>query len=232
MGEGAGHENDGTGSFVFPIWHLKVKIKLPFRRNSLPWKPRYLSKNCKELQLVGTIVHSRRLYLEMPWTQLSPFAVDSKKRPLWLRDVGTPGIKGMLNALASTERLNKTTLGHIKAFLSGVFRLAIENGYYRSANPVHECRLPHVARGPAETYAYNLQEISQYLAAFPEPAATVVATVSYAGLRDSEVTGELWENYHDGKLFVSQSIWNGYTTEPKSAASKAAVPIIRQLAER
>jgi integrase len=42
----------------------------------------------------------------------------------------------------------------------------------------------------------------------------------------------LWENYRDGEVYVSQSIWNGRTTEPKTRKGRASVPVIRQLAER
>ncbi len=88
------------------------------------------------------------------------------------------------------------------------------------------------ARPSKETYAYNLEEISQLLAALPEPAATIVATAAFAGLRRGEISGGLWENLHDGELFVSQSVWNGHTTGPKTEKSKAGVPILRQLGER
>lgn len=52
------------------------------------------------------------------------------------------------------------------------------------------------------------------------------------GLRHGEIQGLLWENYRDGELFVSRSIWNGRITDPKTRKSRAPVPVIRQLAER
>jgi integrase len=44
--------------------------------------------------------------------------------------------------------------------------------------------------------------------------------------------GLLWENYKDGEMFVSRSIWNGCVTDPKTRKGRAPVPVIRQLAER
>ncbi len=42
----------------------------------------------------------------------------------------------------------------------------------------------------------------------------------------------LWENYRNGELYVSRSIWNGRISDPKTRKSRAPVPVIRQLAER
>ena len=52
------------------------------------------------------------------------------------------------------------------------------------------------------------------------------------GLRHGEIQGLLWENYRDGEMYVSRSIWNGRVTEPKTRKGRAPVPVIRQLAER
>jgi len=42
----------------------------------------------------------------------------------------------------------------------------------------------------------------------------------------------LWENYRDGELYVSRSIWNGRVSDPKTRKGRAPVPVIRQLADR
>jgi integrase len=42
----------------------------------------------------------------------------------------------------------------------------------------------------------------------------------------------LWENYRDGELFVSRSIWNGRVSDPKTRKGRAPVPVVRQLADR
>jgi integrase len=52
------------------------------------------------------------------------------------------------------------------------------------------------------------------------------------GLRHGEIQGLLWENYRDGEMYVSRSIWNGRITEPKTRKGRAPVPVIRQLAAR
>lgn len=50
--------------------------------------------------------------------------------------------------------------------------------------------------------------------------------------RHGEILGLLWENYRDGELYVSRSIWNGRISDPKTRKGRAPVPVIRQLADR
>jgi hypothetical protein len=51
------------------------------------------------------------------------------------------------------------------------------------------------------------------------------------GLRHGEIQG-LWENYRDGELYISRSIWNGRVSNPKTRKGRAPVPVIRPLPER
>jgi len=85
---------------------------------------------------------------------------------------------------------------------------------------------------PRVLYAYSLDEIQTILSLLPEPAATAFAVAAFMGLRHGEIQGLLWENYHDGELFVSRSIWNGRVSDPKTRKGRARVPVIRPLAER
>lgn len=86
------------------------------------------------------------------------------------------------------------------------------------------------ARPGAETYAYSLEEIMQMLLVLPEPAATVVATAAFTGARRGEIRGMLWENYHGDQVRITQSIFRGHVDEPKTAKSKAPIPVIAPLA--
>jgi len=99
-------------------------------------------------------------------------------------------------------------------------------------NPVQGTRVNPRAPEPALTYAYTMDEIQQIIAVLPEPAATAFATAAYSGLRRGEVEALEWQDYHDGCLHVSRSVWNGRVTAAKTRASCAAVPVIPQLALR
>jgi len=65
-----------------------------------------------------------------------------------------------------------------------------------------------------------------------EPAGTIFSVAAFAGLRRGEIAALRWEDYRDGELFVSRSLWNGHVSGPKTPKSAAPVPVIRQVAER
>jgi integrase len=147
-----------------------------------------------------------------------------------LRDFRTVEGEEILNSIAGTEDLSRTTMAHIKAFLSGVFRHAKRQGVINTENPMRDVILPKV-RPAGETYAYSLEEIRLGLSVLPEPAATVVATAAYTGVREGELRGLLWENYDGTEVRITQSVWRGHIQEPKTKASIAPVPVITPLAE-
>lgn len=150
----------------------------------------------------------------------------------WLKDVRTFHVQGWLDSIARPEKLSRNTLKHIKTFVSAVFKLAKQQGYYSGENPVRDTATSPKATAPHETYAYDLSEIKQMLSVMPEPAATIFAVAAFTGLRRGELQGLRWEDYQDGVIRVSRAIWEGYENEPKTGRSKGAVPVIMQLAER
>jgi integrase len=150
---------------------------------------------------------------------------------VWLKDARTYHVQGWLNQVGA-GKLSRNTLKHVKSVISGIFTLAKQLDYFQGENPARDSAVNPKAAEPQETYAYSLDEIQRILSLLPEPAATAFAVAAYMGLRRGEIQGLLWENYADGQLFVSRSIWNGRITEPKTRRGRACVPVIRQLAER
>jgi len=148
-----------------------------------------------------------------------------------LRDVRTYEAEQMLKDIARREDLRRTTLGHIKHFLSGVFRYARRQGVLENPNPIHDVEIPR-ARPAGDTYAYSLEEELQMLATLPEPAATVVAVAAFTGARKGEIRGFSWENYDGFEIRVEKSVWRSYVDEPKRPKSKGAIPVISQLKAR
>src|SRR5882762_2771366 len=145
-----------------------------------------------------------------------------------LREVRTFEAEQMLKDIARRENLNRTTLGHIKHFLSGAFRFARRQGVLDNPNPMHDVEIPK-ARPAGETRAYSLEEEAQMLAILPEPAATVVATAAFTGARKGELRGLMWEDYDGSEIRVMKSVWRSHVDEPKRPKSKAAVPVIAPL---
>lgn len=148
---------------------------------------------------------------------------------MWLSDVRCFHVQRWLDSIGEPGTLGRSSLRNIKAFLSSLFKLAKQQGYYIGENPVRDTAISPRAAEPQETYAYNLDEIQTMLSCLPERSAAVVAVAAFAGLRRGELAGALWENYRDGHIYVTRSVWEGHVSDPKTARSKAAVPVIRQL---
>jgi len=150
---------------------------------------------------------------------------------VWLKDARTYHVQGWLNQIA-TARLSRNTLKHIKSVISGIFTLAKQQDYFQGENPARDTAIDPRASEPQETYAYSLEELQTIISLLPESAATAFAVAAFMGLRQGEIQGLLWENYQDGEIYVSRSIWNGRVTDPKTRKGRAPIPVIRQLAER
>jgi integrase len=160
----------------------------------------------------------------------------------WLKEVRTYQVQSWLNAIGKNNslrrrtsedaRLSKNSLKRIQSALSGIFSLAKQLGYYDGVNPLQDTRVDPKAAEPAETYAYSLEEVQSFLAVLPEPAATAFAVAAFMGLRIGEIEALRWEDYGEGEMHISRSIWNGHVGAPKTRKSAAPVPVIRQLAER
>jgi integrase len=150
---------------------------------------------------------------------------------VWLKDTRTYHVQAWLNQIGSGT-LSRNTLKHIKSVVSGIFTLAKQQDYFQGENPARDSAVNPRAAEPQETYAYSLDEIQAILSLLPEPAATAFAAAAFMGLRHGEIQGLLWENYRDGELYVSRSIWNGRVSDPKTRKGRAPVPVIRQLADR
>ena len=150
---------------------------------------------------------------------------------VWLKDTRTYHVQGWLNQIGA-GKLSRNTLKHVKSVISGIFTLAKQQDYFQGENPARDSAINPKAAEPQETYAYTLEEIQTILSLLPEPAATAFAVAAFMGLRHGEIQGLLWENYRDGEMYVSRSIWNGRVSDPKTRKGRAPVPVIRQLADR
>ena len=150
---------------------------------------------------------------------------------VWLRDVRTYHVQAWLNQIGA-ENLGRNSLKHIKSVVSAIFTLAKQQDYFQAENPARDTAINPEAAEPKETYAYSLEEIQTILSVLPEPAATAFAVAAFMGLRHGEIQGLQWENYRNGEMYISRSLWNGHATSPKTRKGRAPIPVIRQLAER
>jgi len=151
---------------------------------------------------------------------------------VWLKDARTYHVQQWLNDIGKDGSLSRNSLRHIKSVISAIFTLAKQQDYFQGENPARDTAINPAAAEAQETYAYTLEEVQSILTHLPEPAATAFAVAAYMGLRHGEIQGLLWENYRDGEMHISRSIWNGRVGQPKTRKGRAPVPVIRQLAER
>jgi len=150
---------------------------------------------------------------------------------LRLRDFRTADGESLLAEIARQHDLGRRSLVHIKNLMSGIFKQAKRPGAINGVNPMQDVSIPK-ARPCAETYAYSLQEIVRLISVLPEPASTIVATAAFTGLRKSEIRGLLWENFREDALWITQSVWERFVSEPKTERSKSVIPLVAPLAQR
>jgi integrase len=150
-----------------------------------------------------------------------------------LRDFRTVDAANLFADIHRSHGLSRSTLRHLKAFMSTVFTFAKNQGVLDGVNPVQDAIIPKKAASPKPTHAASPDEVLAIMDALSKAgekqARAAVALMYFAGLRPGEAKGARWEDF-DGKfLHVRQSIWRTFATEPKTAESCQPVPIIEPL---
>jgi integrase len=166
------------------------------------------------------------------------FHIKGQLRGVRLRDFRPVDGERAMQEIAKRRghRLSRTTLKHIKSFLSGVFTYARRQGVISGANPMQGVSIPHGAE-PEETYAYSLEEITGMLAVLTGPARVLAGTAAFTGLRRSEIRGLRWEDYDPGavgelgEIHVERSVWGPHVQPTKTHRSRASVPVVPALEE-
>ncbi|HEY2120101.1 MAG TPA: tyrosine-type recombinase/integrase [Candidatus Acidoferrum sp.] len=154
---------------------------------------------------------------------IKPFIPDTLK----LKDVDTPAVNRILQALYEDDGDDlraQSAYNNIKTFLSTAMRMAVGSGLVK-VNPVPDA-FPLKGKD-ADTHAYTLDEVYVLAKAANNPtmeAAFIVA--AFTGMRMEEIKGLRWEDYKNGILEVKRTVAHGVVDDPKSAASKAPVPVV------
>jgi integrase len=164
------------------------------------------------------------------------FHVKQRLGTVRLRDFRPVDGERLIHDIArqSDYHLSRTTLKHIKSFLSGVFTYARRQGVLNIANPLQGVSIPRGAE-PQDTHAYSLEQITGMLAVLSGPARVLVATAAFTGLRRSEIRGLSWEDYEPasngrfGEIRVERSVWGTHVQPTKTRRSRASVPVIPAL---
>jgi integrase len=186
--------------------------------NWLPWA----RENCKPSTIAG---------YETLWkTYLAPYLTK-----ISLRDFRTVDAASLFAEIHRRHNIGRSTLGHCKSRLSGIFTLARNQGALDTPNPILGSMLPKKAAAPEPTHATTPDEIFAILSILERDgewkARAAVALMFFAGLRPGEARGLRWEDFDGRRLWISQSVWHTFTTAPKTAEAASPVPVIESLAE-
>lgn len=136
--------------------------------------------------------------------------------------ISVPDAQGAIERIAEGTR-GRRTLGHIKAFYSGVFAHAIRAGI-RADNPWAYVRLPRTT-APDDTYVYSDKEVSSIIAGLDGAARLAVQIAAWTGLRRAEIEGLQWGDWEGDRLLVRRSWQLGRYEETKTRASRAVVVV-------
>jgi len=114
-----------------------------------------------------------------------------------------------------------------------MFTYAKNQGLIDGVNPVQDAMIPRQAASPEETHAASPREVLAIMSALEkageQKACAAVALMFFAGLRPGEARGVRWEDFDGKRLVIRQSVWNTFTTSPKTESSMKPVPVIEPL---
>ncbi|MGB7283325.1 MAG: site-specific integrase [Candidatus Acidiferrum sp.] len=150
-----------------------------------------------------------------------------------LRDFRCVDATNLLAAIHEHHRLGRTTLKHLKALLSSIFRHAKQAGVLDGANPVTDAGIPRAAVAGKPTHAYSVEEVMLMLSALTGVARTAVALMFFCALRPGEARAARWDDYNrkTKTLRIRSSMWRSHLTEPKTRESAAAQIVPETLAD-
>lgn len=136
------------------------------------------------------------------------------------------------------QTLTHQTHLHVKNFLSGAFRWAIQDGALSGVNPINGSKVGGQTKAVKHTdarrikiqasndHAYTLNEVAEMLTNLSEPARTVCAVAAFTGLSRSELRGLQWQDYDGGTIKVQRKVWKSLVGPTKTEAREAGVPVI------
>jgi len=133
--------------------------------------------------------------------------------------------------------LSHTTLTHIKNFLSGVFRFAIDEEILTNiVNPMSGVKLKQLGSRPRkfDAAAYTLDDVNRMMEEISnEDAQDLIVLMSLTGLRQGEARALRWSDWNekDGTLSVARSVWRVHVGPTKSEASEGDIPVLPLLSD-
>ena len=131
----------------------------------------------------------------------------------------------LLQSLTSTQR--KSTLKHIRAVGSAIFKLAVVKQLIK-VNPWHDVVMPDDAIESEDTEHYTMEEAEDLISALVDHADAqfVMALACFLGLGPAEIGGLQWGDIDDADIHIRRNKVRGEVVTPKTKERMASVPII------
>jgi integrase len=131
----------------------------------------------------------------------------------------------LLQSLTSTQR--KTTLKHIRAVGSAIFRHAVVQQRIK-VNPWHDVVMPDDAIESEDTKHYTMEEAEDLISALVDhvDAQLVLALACFLGLGPAEIAGLQWGDVDKDWIHIRRNKVRGQVVTPKTKERMASVPII------
>jgi integrase len=133
-----------------------------------------------------------------------------------------------LRTLVDTQR--KTTLKHIKALGTAIFKVAVSDEYLK-VNPWHDVLIPDDAVESDPTEHYTMEEAEDIISALVDhvDAQLVMALSFFLGLRPSETAALKWEDFDAQQVHIRRSVVRGVVGTLKTPESLAPLPLLEQV---
>jgi len=131
----------------------------------------------------------------------------------------------LLQSLVSTQ--GKTTLKHIRAVGSAIFRRAVVEHLIK-VNPWHDVVMPDDAVESKATEHYTMEEAENLISVLVDhvDAQLVLALSCFLGLGPAEIAGLQWGDVDPDWLHIRRNRMGARVDTPKTTERMAGVPII------
>src|SRR5690348_16887262 len=138
-----------------------------------------------------------------------------------LRDLTPPHIEMMLSNL---QRYSAKYQRNVGLLLRAAFNHAVDSGAL-DRSPMRDYHMPRVTQ--KEKCAWSEEEVHKILDALPSQYVPLFHTIALTGMRLGEVLGMTWGqvDFRQGWIQVSQALWNGHVSLPKTDASMRVIPM-------
>lgn len=129
-----------------------------------------------------------------------------------------------------TDTQSKTTIRHIKALGSAIFKHAV-NEQRIKVNPWHDVQMPDDAIAPESTKHYTIAEAEIMINALVDhlDCQLILAFSCFLGMRPGEIAALRWEDFDSEYVHIRRSVFEGEVTTPKTPESIAPLPLIEQV---